>query len=137
VRVALAVLVVAAAAAAVWLWTASDSPRVVPAREEPPPLPAPVPPARREPTTATLVIRVRTTDGRPLPKGARAGYERGGADPRLRLAGPDGTFRFSDAPVGDLKAVAEVEGYEPGTNPVVVVGGVPNEVTVEVRPAER
>jgi hypothetical protein len=90
-------------------------------------------PRRPTPTTGTLIIRVRTPDAVPLPAGARAGYVAGTVR-RLRPAAADGTFRFSDAPLGKLEVVAEAEGYRAGSTVAVVQALVPAEVLVTLEP---
>jgi hypothetical protein len=85
------------------------------------------------PTTGTLVIRVRTPDAVPLPANTRAGYVDAGQR-RLRAVASDGTFRFSDAPLGKLEIVAEAEGYRPGSGVAVVQPLVPAEIVVTLEP---
>jgi hypothetical protein len=120
-----AVAIAALVGAAAWLWV---SDRRGTDRVKAPPLDegtAPVePPKRPEPTTGTLRIRVRTEDGTPVPPGTRAGFLRPGGTPRMRLAGGDGTFLFTDAPVGLVDLVAEADGWRTARGQVSVVPGV-------------
>lgn len=90
-------------------------------------------PVATERTSGKLVVRVVTEDGRPLPKGTRAGYVRYG-DRRLRFAAADGTFPFADAPVGRLEVTAEAPGYLAPTVTAVLTPGVPTEATVILAP---
>ena len=111
-------------------------PRPLPEQEEAPepstlvrdtPIPTPA-------ATGTLVVRVRVPEGAELPKKAEAGYRRFGQK-RLRPVGSDGTFRFSDVPVGTVDAIAEVEGYESDTVTVTLVSGMPAEALIVLRRA--
>ncbi|MFO0932578.1 MAG: carboxypeptidase-like regulatory domain-containing protein [Planctomycetota bacterium] len=86
-----------------------------------------------ERSSGKLVLRVVTEDGRPLPKGTRAGYVRYG-DRRLRLAAADGTFPFADAPVGRLEVTAEAPGYLAPAVTAVLTPGVPTEATIVLAP---
>lgn len=95
--------------------------------------PEPRPTLPHEPTTAKLVLRVRTADGSPLPAETRAGYARYG-ERRLRAAAGDGTFPFADAPVGRLEAVAEAPGYDAPSVTVVLIPGVAGEATITLTP---
>jgi hypothetical protein len=98
--------------------------------------PVPVAPPERAsptPTTGTLIIRVRTPDSMALPSDTKAGYVDGG-ERRLRPAARDGTFRFSDAPLGRIEVVATAEGYRDGTSVAVVQALVPTEVLVTLEP---
>ena len=105
---------VAAASLAYAVLKSTEAPPVEP--EEPAPAVATPPPTRKVPmpTTGTLVIRVMTPDSMPLPPGTRAGYVERDVR-RLRPAASDGTFRFSDAPLGRVEVVAQAEGYQDGT----------------------
>ena len=85
------------------------------------------------PTTGTLIIRVRTPDATPLPHDTRAGYLTG-SDRRMRPAAGDGTFRFSDAPLGRIEVVATADGYREGTGVAMVQPLVPAEVLVTLEP---
>ena len=89
------------------------------------PIPAPA-------ATGTLVIRLLVPEGKELPGKAQAGYRRFGQS-RLRPPGADGTFRFSDAPVGSIEAIAEVEGYEADAVTVILVSGLPTEAVIVLR----
>ena len=132
------VLLCAVAGAAIWFGLL--------ARPKTPPLPpadvpesaggnAPEPGAGgREAVLAVLVIRVRTQEGGPAPEGTQAGYLVGRME-RVKGAAPDGTFRFADAPVGELELIAKADGYELGSGRVRVVSGVPNEAIVTLVPS--
>ena len=110
------------------------------------PRPLPDQEAAPEPTTAlvetpipapstfgTLVVRLRLPEGRELPANATAGYRRYGVN-RLRPAAADGTYRFSDAPIDTIDAIAEVEGYESDPVTVTLVSGTPTEAVIVLRP---
>ena len=84
---------------------------------------------RPVPLTGTLLIRLKTADGTPVPDDARAGYVRFGT-PRLRPPAKDGTFRFTDAPVGRLDVTAEAKGWISDTVAVTLIGGVAAEAVV-------
>lgn|GEM_PF-3080425 len=86
-----------------------------------------------ERTTGKLVIRVVTTDGKPLPAATLAGYVRYG-ERRMRRAATDGSFPFADAPVGRLDITAEAPGYLAETVATVLTPGVPAEATVSLTP---
>ena len=121
-----------------WLEGASGPPRA-PAPDvdpRPPPSVESTSPRLPEPTTAALVIRVKTADGKDVPEGTRAGYTRFGGADRLRLVGPDGACRFTDAPVGRIEAIAEAAGYERGRTTTIVVPGVPNEAVLTLTAAK-
>jgi hypothetical protein len=131
------VLLVVLLGGALWAWlgTRPDRP---PVPEEPgvadaTPAEAPIPPA---PVTGSLMIRVRTADGAPPPAGTQAGYARFGSL-RLRTAAPDGTFPFSDAPVGRLDVTAQAPGWTAETVTVTLVPGVPAEAVVTLAPAPK
>ena len=98
----------------------------------PPPRP-PEPDRVPNSTRGTLIIRVRTPDSMPLPPGTRAGYVEG-LERRMRPPAGDGTFRFTDAPVGKLDVIAEAEGYRPGTSVAIVTPQVPTEISVTLEP---
>ena len=130
-------LLIAAAAAILWFSlgqtpTRPPTPEVEPAPAQPPPLPPRPPP----PTTGTLVIRLKMSDGSEVPAGAKAGYQRLGGPLRMRAPSPDGTFRFSDAPVGPLEVVAEAKGWRPAKTIVNLDPGVPAETVLTLTPAE-
>lgn len=140
-RVLPALLAATVAGLAVWLWLGEGGtppPRVAAPEADAIPASPPPPegPPRVVPTTGTLVIRVTTEDGTAIPAGAKAGYTRPGGASRLRGPGPDGTIRFTDAPVGELDLIAEAEGYKRGTARVVIVPGVAAEAVVSVAPVD-
>ena len=133
------VLVLAAGLAAIAYAVLGGSeprrPRPLPEQEEAPEpsnsvhdTPIPTPSA-----TGTLVVRLRLPEGKELPSKAEAGYRRFGQK-RVRSPGSDGTFRFSDVPVGIVEAIAEVEGYESDTVTVTLVSGMPAEALIVLRP---
>lgn len=110
------------------------------------PRPLPEQEAAPEPTTSildtpipapaafgTLVVRLRPPEGAELPAKATAGYRRYGVN-RLRPAAADGTYRFSDAPIGVVDAIADVEGYESDPVTVTLVSGTPTEAVIVLRP---
>ena len=81
-----------------------------------------------------LLIRLRTSDGREVPGDAQAGYIRFGT-PRLRKPAKDGTFPFTDAPVGRLDVTAQAAGWVADTVPVNLVPGVAAEAIVTLTAA--
>ena len=89
--------------------------------------------AVREPKRGTLVVRVRTEDGSPLPPGTQAGYLVGRME-RVRSAADDGTFRFADAPLGDVELIAKADGYRLGSGRARVVAGLSTEAVVVLVP---
>jgi hypothetical protein len=102
------------------------------AEQEEAPEPSPALPNDPIPTpaaTGTLVVRLSLPEGTELPAKAEAGYRRFGQK-RLRPIGADGTFRFSDVPVGTLEAIAEVEGYQAEPVTVTLVPGMPAEALI-------
>ena len=113
-----------------------DTSRTVgPRPEQEPVVPVPQEPLRPEPLTGMLVIRLRTADGTEIPRDAQAGYVRFGT-PRLRKPARDGTFPFTDAPVGRLEVTAEAAGWVADTVPVTLVPGVAAEAVVTLTPAK-
>ncbi len=137
-RVVAATLIALAAGGGFALWLASGGPPVRGPTPEQDAAPAPASsnprvPVEALPTTGTLVVRLVVSDGSAVPPEARAGYERFGAR-RLRPAGADGTYRFTDVPVGPLEIVAETPGRKPARAPFHLVPGVPGE-TILVLPA--
>jgi hypothetical protein len=90
-------------------------------------------------TTGTLLLRVRTSDGRPLPKDAHAGYVVG-REPRLREVSSEGVVRFSDvALVPDaaqtrIEAVAKAPGYLSARAEILVAPNVPAEALLTLTP---
>lgn len=136
-RNVLLVVLFVAAGAYLWLSGGSSSHRApLPEQENVAPAPpTDLPPPRVEPTTGTLVVRVRMSDGAAVPEEARAGYLRFGSA-RLRRAAPDGTFPFSDAPVGAIEATAQAPGYVAESVPTRVVPGVPAEAIVTLTPSK-
>ena len=130
------ILLTALASALLWLWLGGGAPPRPPT-PEPDPTPPAIPsgpPRPPPPTTATLVIRVKMSDGSAVPAGAKAGYQRPGGPLKLRPPSPDGTFRFSDAPVGYLDVVAEANGYRTAKNTVNLDPGVPTETVLTLTP---
>ena len=127
-------LLIALAAAVLWMWLGQAPTR--PPAPEPDPVPVvPMEPTRPPPpTTGTLVIRVKTGDGSALPAATKAGYQRPGGPLRMRAPSPDGTFRFSDAPVGELDVTAEANGYRTAKNTVTLDPGVPTETVLTLEP---
>ena len=134
VRVVNVLLLVLLLAGGLWVWLGSRPARPPAPDEEgaaaPTPAEAPLPPA---PVTGSLLIRVRTSDGTPLPAGTEAGYQRFGSL-RLRPPGKDGTFPFSDAPVGRLEVTAKAPGWSAEMVVVTLVTGVPAEANVTLTP---
>jgi hypothetical protein len=129
-------LLIALAAAGLWLWLGGTPTRPPTPEPEPRPPPAPyLPPRPPPPTTGTLVIRLKMDDGTEVPAGAKAGYQRPGGPLRMRAPSPDGTFRFSDAPVGTLDIVAEANGYRTAKNTVNLDPGIPTETILTLTPA--
>lgn len=108
-------------------------PRPLPEQEEAPE-PRPVTPMPLPPTATvgTFVVRLKFPEGTETPPNAMAGYRRFGTS-RLRPASADGTYRFSDAPVGLLDAVADVEGFEADPVTVMLVAGTPTEAVIVLR----
>jgi hypothetical protein len=133
VRAVNLVLVLLVLGGGLWWVFASKSPRPPAVEEEGIPAPSPASPLPATPVTGSLVIRVRTADGSPLPAGTEAGYFRFG-DLRSRVAAQDGTFPFSDAPVGRLDVTAKAPGWSGDTVPVSLVPGVPAEAIVTLTP---
>ncbi len=131
-RVLAATLIAAAVGGAFALWLGSGGPPARAPTPEQDVLPPPTPPAPRVaaepvPTSATLIIRLRVADGSEVPIEAQAGYERFGVR-RLRPPGADGTYRFTDVPVGPLAVLAETPGRKAVRATVTLVAGVPGEV---------
>jgi hypothetical protein len=137
VRVVNVLLLLVLLAGGLWVWLGTRPTRPPAPDEEGAvvhgPSEAPLPPV---PVTGSLLIRVRTADGSPLPAGTEAGYARFGS-PRLRAPAPDGTFPFSDAPVGRLDVTAQAPGWTAETVPVTLVPGVPAEAIVTLSPAPK
>ncbi len=106
-------------------------PRPLPEQEEAPEPPSSVPTAPIPPSAATapLVIRVRVPGDGALPAGMQAGYRRFG-NRRVRPAAADGTFRFSDAPIGAIDLVVEAEGYRAAPATIQVEPNQTNEAVV-------
>jgi hypothetical protein len=100
-----------------------ESPRTETEGAAPPVIEAPRTSVQPPPTTGRLVVRVRTADGSPVPETTTAGYLQDGVR-RMRKAAPNGTFPFSDAPVGSLQATADAPGYVAEKVPVQVIGNV-------------
>jgi hypothetical protein len=137
VRTLNVLLLVVLLAGGLWAWLGTR-PTAPPAPDEEGAAPrdgteAPLPPA---PVTGSLVVRVRTSDGSPLPAGTQAGYTRFGS-PRLRSAAPDGTFPFSDAPTGRIEVTAQAPGWTVEDVTVTLVPGVPAEAVVTLTPAPK
>ena len=132
-------LLIALAAAGLWLWVGGSPTRPPTPELEPVPTVPAAPLRPPPPTTGTLVIRVRMADGTAVPAGAKAGYQRPGGPLKLRAPSPDGTFRFSDAPVGELDVSVEANGYRTVKNTVTLDPGVPTEaiLTLEPLPPEK
>jgi hypothetical protein len=114
-----------------------------PALDEPEPTTAASkPPTRTSPPptlTGTLVVRVRTSDEKPLPPETRAGY-RSGLEPRLRPLLPEGIVRFADVPLVEpgptrLEAMAQAPGYFSASKEILVSRDVPNETVLTLTPA--
>jgi hypothetical protein len=106
----------------------TPSGKAAPTRTTPPPM-----------LTGTIVLRVRTSDGKPLPSAALGGY-RHGTDPRLRPLSAEGIVRFKDVPLVEpgptrLEAMAQAPGYFPVTKEILVTRDVPNETVLTLTPA--
>ncbi len=134
-------LVAAALVAAIAWWALSpgrnDAPRPGPASSRPDDPGAATEPAvspTPTQTTAPLVVRVKTSDGREVPAGARAGFTASGRAPRLRPADVPNEVRFLDAPFGLVTALAEAEGFDALPSDTLVQAGLPNEAVVVLRP---
>ena len=93
---------------------------------------APIPPAA---ATAPLVIRVKVPGDRALPAATQAGYRRFG-NRRVRPPATDGTFRFSDAPVGALELVVEAEGFRADPVTIQVESNQTNEAVLVLEALE-
>jgi hypothetical protein len=112
---------------------AADAPVEVPAPDSQTPAVRPAPTL----STGTLVVRVRTADGAPLPEDAEAGYV-AGRDPRLRRV-TEGIARYSDvalapgAPQTRIEALARAPGYFPASAEVYVRPGEPAEVVITLQ----
>jgi hypothetical protein len=140
VRPVPAILVALVLGGVAWLWIGKPGapPPAAPSPEldRPPPPPASEIRTRPPATTGTLVIRVSPSDGKDLPEAARAGYAKYGGPPRMRTRGSDGSFRFTDAPVGPVEVMADVPGYREAKGQVVVQAGVPSETVLVVEPLD-
>ena len=132
-------VLVACGAGYLWLGEPGAPPPTAPSPEvDRPPPPPPPSETRTRPlaTTGTLRIRVSTEDGKDLPADARAGYAKYGGPPRMRSHDGDGTFLFTDAPVGEIEVIAEAKGYRETRQRVVVQPGVPAETVLVVPPLD-
>lgn len=117
---------------------------LTPGRDEAPrPAPEPTAPENGEPaamkdggprTSAPLVVHVKTSDGSPVPAGTQAGFSFAGSDPRMRAVSAGGDARFSDVPLGRVRAVADAPGYVAAPADVIVTAGMTNEVVVLLTP---
>lgn len=119
---------VLAVVAAYFLWPGTTTPKAEPEAAPEGSIDPPAAPSegvRPAPTTGKLVIRVKTSDGSPVPEGTTAGYLDQGV-PRMRKAAKDGTFPFTDAPVRQvpLVATANAPGYTADRVEVVLIAGV-------------
>ena len=81
------------------------------------------------------MIRVKVPGDRAMPAGTQAGYRRFG-NRRVRPPATDGTFRFSDAPIGALDLVVEAEGYRAGPVTIRVEPNQTNEAVVVLEALE-
>jgi len=131
-NVLLLVLLLVGGAALVLLGDGSRA--VGPRPEQEATAPGPEEALRPEPLTGMLLIRLRTSDGREVPKDAQAGYVRFGT-PRLRKPAKDGTFPFTDAPVGRLDVTAQAAGWVAETVTVNLVPGVAAEAVITLTAA--
>jgi hypothetical protein len=88
--------------------------------------------AKADLTTGTIVVTVRTPEGT-VPKDAWAGYRYAGED-RLRPVNRGGSAQFTDAPLGQVTAVARAPGYVEQTQRRAVIAGVRQDVVLVLRP---
>ncbi len=133
-RVLAASLIALAAGGAFTIWLFSGGP----------PCAAPPRSRTRSPPRAGAPDRERTGphDGDPGPPGARGGRVRGAPRrprglravrrARLRPPGADGTYRFTDVPVGPLEVLAETPGRKAARATVTLVPGVAAEMILEL-----
>jgi len=126
--------------AGTWALLSSEPPPVV---EPSPRTPTTSAPTRTTPPpmlTGTLVLRVKTSDGKPLPANAVAGYRANGPDARVRPLSPEGIVRFSDVPLVEpgptrIEVVAEAPGYFPTSKEVRISRDVPHETVLTLTPS--
>lgn len=119
------------------------SPDPDPVEEPSPRTPSGKAPTRTSPPpmlTGTIVLRVRTSDGKPLPAEAKGGYREGSSDPRLRPLSPEGIVRFADVPLVEpgptsIEALAQAPGYFPASKEIRLLRDVPNETVLTLTPA--
>lgn len=90
---------------------------------EPVPEPAPPPEVVPEPPARGVVLgQVTGGDGRPV-GGARVVLTPSGGEPREIPSQADGTYRFTDVPVGPATLRIEAEGHEPAERAIEIAGG--------------
>ena len=128
-------LLAAALAWGTWalLFQEDDSGEAIPSSVEDTQQPEgpPVNPTRAGPTTGTLAITVRTTNGH-IPARAQAGFRHQGAT-RLKPLDELGRALFTDAPLGDLVAVATAPGYVESTQPRYLTSGIRTDVVLRLQ----